>query len=353
METESRRPHSIFGPLLLIALGVFLFLNNIGVIRGSVWDVLLNLWPLIFIIGGLDGFYRREGFVGSVVGLGIGVIFLMVNFGYLTLSPWDLALRFWPVLLIAFGLDLLVGRRSTWSPFLGILLGAALLGGMLWLAFAAQAGFAPVRSQAATQPLQGAKSGRIELSLDAGQLNLSSGADPANFAEGTLYLYSGEAYDQNYAIQGSQGIYRVDSRHAYPMFGTPFGRKGWEFKLNRSLPMDVQVDQAVGEADLNLKDVKLERLTANLALGSGVITLPPSGEYTARVEQAIGSLVIRVPKQAPVRLQVSKAISSLSLPAGFERSGDVVTSPAARDAKQVAEINLSQAIGRISIESVP
>ena len=109
---EKRRPHSLFFPLLLIAVGVVMLLNTAHMIQGSTLDTLLRLWPLIFIVGGRDSLYRREGAVGAVLAIGIGTIFLLGNFGYLPASGWMLLLRYWPVLLIAGGLDILIGRRS-------------------------------------------------------------------------------------------------------------------------------------------------------------------------------------------------------------------------------------------------
>jgi hypothetical protein len=100
MEKE-RRHFSIFWPVLLITVGIVLFLNNTGTISGDTWDVIWNLWPLLFIIGGIDGLVNRSGFAGPVVGIGLGTIFLLGNFGYLPVPAFEVLIKFWPVLLIA------------------------------------------------------------------------------------------------------------------------------------------------------------------------------------------------------------------------------------------------------------
>ena len=38
--------------LLLVALGVVLLLNNLGLLRWSVWRWIAHLWPLVLILGG-------------------------------------------------------------------------------------------------------------------------------------------------------------------------------------------------------------------------------------------------------------------------------------------------------------
>ncbi|MDI6871259.1 MAG: DUF5668 domain-containing protein [Bacillota bacterium] len=76
---------------------------------------------------------RREGGsrgrLGGAVLILLGVILLLANLGYLTVETWEALARFWPVLLMLAGLDLLIrGNRLGWvAPALVLLLGAVLL----------------------------------------------------------------------------------------------------------------------------------------------------------------------------------------------------------------------------------
>ncbi|HSV84961.1 MAG TPA: DUF5668 domain-containing protein, partial [Levilinea sp.] len=78
---ESRRPYSIFWPLLLIAAGVLLLLNALGQVQGDFWGFFVRLWPLLFIAGGLDSLYRRESFVSPILFTGLGTVILLSNLG--------------------------------------------------------------------------------------------------------------------------------------------------------------------------------------------------------------------------------------------------------------------------------
>ena len=55
---------------------------------------------------------RRGGLIGPVILIGLGSVFLLINLGVLSWSVWTVIFRLWPVLLVAAGLDLLLGRRS-------------------------------------------------------------------------------------------------------------------------------------------------------------------------------------------------------------------------------------------------
>lgn len=52
--------------LIIISLGVILLLNNFGIVSPKVWDVLLRFWPVILILWGLRVIFGRSWF-GSLV----------------------------------------------------------------------------------------------------------------------------------------------------------------------------------------------------------------------------------------------------------------------------------------------
>ena len=85
--TPKRRP-GLFGPLFLIALGVIFLLNNLGVVQGSFWNALIQLWPVLLILISLDSIYRGEGMVGAAFMMGLGVVFLLANLGLLVVDVW-------------------------------------------------------------------------------------------------------------------------------------------------------------------------------------------------------------------------------------------------------------------------
>ena len=55
---------------------------------------------------------RRGGLVGAAILVTLGVVLLLNNLGYLGWGVWETLGHLWPLLLIAIGLDLMIGRRS-------------------------------------------------------------------------------------------------------------------------------------------------------------------------------------------------------------------------------------------------
>jgi len=87
--------------VLAIAIGGLVMLDHAGYLHvGNLW----RFWPLILIIFGLNGFLQRDqkcksgGVIGSGVMLIWGCLLLAASLGYLR---WD---QMWPIFLIGLGL---------------------------------------------------------------------------------------------------------------------------------------------------------------------------------------------------------------------------------------------------------
>ncbi len=350
----SRRPHSIFWPLLLIGLGLFLFLKTLGYIGGQTGETLLRLWPLLFIVGGLDSLYRRESFVAPVLMIGIGVVILLSNFGYIQVSNWLVFLRLWPVLLIAWGLDLLIGRRGVWSAVLGVLLGLALIAGIVLFSISQpQVGVPPTNVQI-NQDLQGATEAVVDINAAAGELNVAQGAGPGLIASGELHVPAGTNLDDSYTVTNQRGVYTINTGEMgvmAPFFSTR--DYPWKLALSGAIPLDVQSSLAVGEQHIDLTGMNLTHLETETVIGRNVVTLPENGSFDGSANVVIGSLLIYVPRGAPVQFQLDTAITSISYPPDFTRDGNLVTAPGAQGAANPITIHVNVPIGGVQVEYAP
>ena len=90
-EPKPRRRHSpsLFGPIVLIAIGVFFLLVNLGVIQeySFNWSGVFQLWPLFLILIGLNIIVKHApqplgGLLSAFVGLvAIGIFGYVLLFG--------------------------------------------------------------------------------------------------------------------------------------------------------------------------------------------------------------------------------------------------------------------------------
>jgi hypothetical protein len=67
------------GPgIILILLGIFWMLENLGFITWSLWDGINDLWPLIFVVIGLNLLFKKNTFLPMIT----WILFFLVVIGY-------------------------------------------------------------------------------------------------------------------------------------------------------------------------------------------------------------------------------------------------------------------------------
>ena len=349
---EYRHPRgSLFWPLLLIAAGVFLLLNTTNIIEGSPWNTLLRLWPLLLVVAGLDSIYRGEGLVGAIILIGVGTIFLLSNLGLVVIGSWLLLLRFWPVLLIAFGLDLIIGNRSTASAILAILVGLILLAAVVWFALLSPSGIRPtLRQETITQPLQGATQADVAIIASVGSLNIAGGSPQDLLLEGKLSISANEQIDSRYTLSGSKGRLRVESSGT-SNYWYPTTNPAWDLQLNSQIDMDLQTKLIVGDQNLDLQALSLQSLESETIIGRTIITLPDKDLSGLDVNVTIGQLVIFVPAETGLKVDLDTGITGITIPEGFSRQDGQILSQNYREAPHKIHLSIEQPIGSLVIRS--
>lgn len=353
-ETRFERRHGlrgrgIFWPLLLIGAGVIFLLQNAGVISGNGWELFLRFWPLLIIVGALDGLWRGDGIAGQIFWLGVGVIFLLSNLGYLGISVWELVFRFWPVLLIAIGIDVLIGRRaSAWAQMLAVVLALGLLGGLVWYAVSQPALGSRLETETISQPLQGAQSADLNLSLNAGQLLVSGGAPDGQLVAGDINVRNAAGVRKNSSLENGKLSYRLNEDGTAAWNVNNNSKTGYDLKISSTVPLEFQSNLGAGEEQIDLTGVKVESLNVNLGVGQVVVTLPAEGSFRGSISGAVGELVVRVPKGLSATIDTHRAITGLSV-SGLRRDGSRVISGTGSDV--VLDVNMP--VGSIRIEEIP
>ena len=95
----------VFG-VIIILVGVVLLLYNMNVIPAQVENVLIS-WPMLLITLGLINISERRSWLQGAILLAIGVFFILPRIYWF---PFNFQQLFWPVLLIAAGVLILIKR---------------------------------------------------------------------------------------------------------------------------------------------------------------------------------------------------------------------------------------------------
>ena len=351
LESRDERRHrpSFLFPLLLIALGVIFLLRNAGVLTGDVWNTLLRLWPLVLIGIGLDNLWQRQGIVGSVFWIGLGIVLLLANLDLLRLNVFQVLLSLWPILLIAIGLDIVIGRRSIWGAVVGLILLAAIIAGAVWL-IGSEAGVAAVPIQEISEPLQGASQAVVELRPSVGMLQVSSMMTGDSLVNGTLRSGQGERVEREASLDGTTARFSLVSEGNTVIY--PVWRDSswiWDLLLNPNVPIELLAGMGVGEINLDLSDLQITRLEGNQGVGRIRIVLPAAGNFRGSLSSGIGETVIIVPPGTQVRIQSDTGIAVTNVPDNYNRQDNIYTSPGYETGNEAIDLVVNQAIGRVLV----
>ena len=296
---------------------------------------------------------RRGSLVGPVILIGLGVVLLLNNLNVIDWNVWEVIIRLWPVLLVAAGLDLLIGHRSTWGSLLALILTIGLVAGALWLFGSGLVG--PQTSvQEIKQGTEGAARAEIVVGSAVGGLNVKAQSEPGALVTGQIHTVGQEQVTQDFRLTGKgedqTAVFKLQSSGDFVGFPASGDTHPWDLALTPDLPMMLEVNMGVGSVDLDLRGLDLSDLDVSIGVGQVTVILPNEGRFKATIGSAIGSTVIVIPAEMEARINFSTGLSGRSVPANFDRRGDAYTSPGYQGAEHRIDLDVSQAIGSVSVQ---
>jgi hypothetical protein len=294
---------------------------------------------------------RRSGLVGPAILVALGVVLLMNNLGYLGWGVWETLVRLWPVLLIAIGLDLMIGRRSILGSALVALLVLAALGmAIWWTGFWLPAAVA-VTSETISQPLGAAQRADIDIAMGAGRLSVGALAESDNLIEGTIAKGSGEQALRDFAMSGDSATFKLRSQVAwvFPFRERRGERIEWNLLLNRDIPLRLHIDTSAGQATLELAQLQVANLDVNTGVGQTTLTLPQQGQVQARINGGIGETVVIIPAGMAARIEATTGLGQLHVVGNYQRDGKLSISPGYASAANRVDLIVNGGIGSVTI----
>ncbi|MBN1640430.1 MAG: hypothetical protein JXA09_04270 [Anaerolineae bacterium] len=266
---------------------------------------------------------RMPSVFWPMVLIGAGVLLLLSNLGYVSWSSWNLLWRLWPLLLIALGVDVLIGRRSAAGAIVNGLLMLVLVGGVVALVLFAQ--YLPVVSEWTApaewqvrhveHPLGDVTRADVELDLDSVRAYIGSLDDSPNLIEGEI-AYAGELVFE-VVTRGDHADVRLDRTYSGPPFG-PFGPLGsiaeadrrWDVELSPRALLDLRVDAGSSGCELDLSGLQIGALELDVGSGSVDLSLPAQSSFSAVIDGGSGGLTLVVPPSVGARIELDAGTGS-------------------------------------------
>jgi hypothetical protein len=277
---ERRERPSLFGPIVLIAIGLFFLFNRLNPITDLHWGDVLRLWPLFLVFLGLNILVQQAprplGTIlsGLVALLAVGV----------------------------FGAVLLVG-----------------LPGSMW----GRANLEGWQTEEISFAAGDVTSAVMNLEIGPPGANLYALEDSQDLIAGMVTYQNALQFDK----RGGNGRATVTLAPQYagtwvwaPERWDDLGDElRWDLGLNPNIPMSLALTANAGASDLDLRGLMLQDLSLKIA-ASDVTVFLPGGDYDSDIETNAASTTITLPQsgQHTIELRVTAGSVTLNLPEGME-----------------------------------
>jgi cell wall-active antibiotic response 4TMS protein YvqF len=258
--------------------------------------------------------------VGPLVLIFIGGVFLLQNAGYLPPNVWMNLWRFWPLVLVLAGIELLLAHRVPWLALVGLAAVVLIVG-----AVASGASLSTSPAQAAVTrtsqtDLSGATQAAVTVRFGAGQLNIGPLVQSAENQLATM-AYEGPpdlAPQASYSPDGGTGQLAYQVNGHWPGF-TPFvgSRSDARMDLNLSPTVPITsltVQTGATDAHLDLSSLRVGSLDVSVGAASTWIRLPEAATMTnAHISGGAATITLEIPPGVGAQIRHRGGLSTVNV----------------------------------------
>ncbi len=295
---------------------------------------------------------RRGSLIGPIILIGLGLVFLFNNLGILSWDVWDILVRFWPILLIAIGLDILIGRRSILGSLLAVAVTLVVVGAGLWLITSQAVPGPALTYETIDQPLESATLADVAIGFGTGALRIGVSPEGSSLVAGKIALGQGERLVRDFHKSGDTAVFTLRSEGftAFPYFGRWNADKLWDLRLSPEVPLRLNINTGVGESTLDMERLNLTELDLHAGIGKVTLTLPAHGQMQTTINGGIGEVVVRIPAAMAARVHATAGLGNSQVAGNYQRQGDVYVSPGYDTAENRVDLEVKGGIGKITVQ---
>lgn len=267
------------------------------------------------------------GVTGAIILIAAGTVILLNNLHILTVD-WLSLLRFWPVVLVLIGLDIILGRHSAFGSLAVAVIAVLVIGGIIWMVGVTGQWATPARGDVVTtdvaETLGDVQALKVDLNVGVMETNLNALSGGSYAVQGTYKTNSDYLkLDVNYETRGDTGILTISQRGQSERFDLGSNTiNTLDLGLTDQVPVDMVVDAGVGEVNLDLTGINLRSLRVKAGVGSVGIILPEKGNFEVSVDAGVGSVTLTVPESLEARVEYESGLSDLDIPSRFDKKGE-------------------------------
>jgi uncharacterized membrane protein len=309
--------------LLIVFLVIFFMVGLVMLVTGPILLLVAMMQLVGFTVPVSWWTSPLEGLLISIVFTIAGVVLVMFDF-YLARTFYRLAIRYlkWNIRVIRGGDD-----PGTEEP----------------------------AQRTTTLSRDGATALDLTLRLGAGEIVLDAGTDDQTL----LQMTAGDGistppYDYSTTLYNTVRKVSIRGRHSFPgSWCSDESVSSWDVRLNREVPVALDIGNKAGRTRLALGDLTLSSLKVRNGAGETRIDLAGyhGKNFDATIKNGIGSLVIRMPKESNLTVRIHRGMGDADV-RGFMVEGDTYLTRTERPGAPQITFQIRQGIGSIRLEAV-
>lgn len=279
-----------------------------------------------------------------------GTIFFLINLGYGSfMSIYEIA-KFWPILLIIFGLGFLAqGRIPRWIAFFIIILSVGAVGAYML------EGEPPNNNETITkstlnidrQQYPQIQEGDLNIHYGGGQLFINPGAKD-------LFLKADFSNEQvEHDIDATAHNLRIDlSQTQYTISPQTGNLNQWKLEISPALSWKLNISTGAIDGRINLNGIPLRELKCNLGAGNVVFVLGNNGAQSdLKIDAGASNVKLLIAEGSGVRIKLDGELNSNNLDKlGWNKSGSYYISPNYQQAASKIDCDIDLSVGNLEVK---
>jgi len=296
--SEKRETPSLLLPLLLIAVGAALLVEQTGM-YSIPWGHLAKLWPLLLVLLGLEALFRALK-APALVASSAALVITLVG-----------GLVFEPILY--------PGQNP----------------GQVSYAYQAN----------------GAETTELSLLASAASISIDNAA-----SDGLIVVDISDPQgvdDISAQEERTDGILTVQVDGQRTTVNAPLiddeTTAQWQAHIAADVPSTLDVENGAGKINAEMRDATLSELTLHLGVGSMSVALP-AGEYSADLSCDVGKILLTLPEDAAVRISADSGLGNTTASSNYQLIDGYYVSAAFSENEPFATITVDTGVGSIVLQ---
>ncbi|MGV3507937.1 MAG: LiaI-LiaF-like domain-containing protein [Sphingobacteriaceae bacterium] len=305
---------------------------------------------------------RTEKIIWGLILVFIGGVLLLQNFGVINFH-WQIVFRFWPMILILIGANLLFSKDgSAAGAVISVLITVLALGFITYKGITTKEDdewawyFKKDEEKTDSGGSVNVFSEEYDNSISKAVLNISGGATRYTLSDTTSKLFYADVKKHF----GKYSLFRTFRDSTQVLTFKMNGKSGWdlnddvsnkaEIKLNSNPVWDINMEMGAGAATLNLSSFKINHLSIKGGAASYEIKLgEPLRKTTVLVETGVSEIEIAVPKQAACKINIESGMSSNDFEGFIRQSDGSYISENFKNSSNIILLNLEGGLSKFKV----